>query len=72
MRAADFDELTPVEAAALARAGELDSGMLAERLAATADDIASGARGNAGDLRDLAALALELARRYDTADADFA
>jgi hypothetical protein len=61
----DPAELTPVEAEALERADELDSGTLVERLAETADDVAylSGTTGD--DLRELAALALSLARRLD-------
>lgn len=59
------DELTPAEVGALEDVEQLDSGTLAERLADTADDIASGSRSTPADLRELAALALALARRFD-------
>jgi hypothetical protein len=60
-------ELAPHEADALTRAEQLDGGRLAERLADAAHDVAYRAATTPDDLRQLAGLALTLARRSDRA-----
>ena len=62
----DADELSADEAAQLERAERLDSGTLAEQLAAAADRAAYTVIG-ADELRALAAMAIVLARRQDAA-----
>ena len=61
--APDPAELTAAEQDAITLAETLDSGSLAERLADTAHDISRRSTTGPDELRDLAALALVLARR---------
>ena len=64
---ADPVELTAAEAQALGHAAELDSGTLVERLTDLADLSVYGLVGP-DDLRQLAAISLVLARRFDTGE----
>ena len=66
----DPDELLPAEADALERADQLDSGALSEQLLHIADHVQYDPHATADDLRQLAAIALILARRVDQFDTD--